>query len=97
MNRKTRQRKAPDCESTCKCSLHTFCLDKYKTEVSRTYNVKSSHDYNKSSLKQLISEGVMGARATYVCDVCLRHGKFLLTDSEESYCTDPADADVDMT
>ena len=73
---------------------------KYKTTVTRTYNVISSHGYNKSSLSKLISEGVMGARAKYVCNVCLRHGRFLLTGTDINTPGDSvssvADDDVDV-
>ena len=80
-SRRKRSGQPPNCHSTCKCDLHQFVLDKYKTSPNRTYNTETSHDYSKKSLNHLISLGLMSDRARYICNLCIDHGKFLLSES----------------
>ena len=80
----SRRKRPPNCNSTCKCDLHQFVLDKYDTSPNRTFNTLTSHDFSKKSLNHLISLGVMSNRARYICNLCVDHGKFLLSGSSAS-------------
>ena len=76
-------------EVCCKCKIHEYNLKLYEVSShKRLYKINSSHDYSRAVYNYLVDWKLLGQYASYVCDICIEHGKYLMAEGTEKVASD---------
>ena len=76
-------------EVGCKCKIHEYNLKLYEVSShKRLYKINSSHDYSRAVYNYLVDWKLLGQYASYVCDICIEHGKYLMAEGTEKVASD---------